>query len=1780
MSNHQSALSELATLQEAQQTNLLALGQGNCHDGAIKSVIARFEAIAANQPDSIAVVESSESDGCDKSSEKLTYRQLEQQANQLACWLQQQGIGKDQRIAICLPNGIRFIVSMLAIVKAKASYVPIDINQPQARILDLMDKADVALAITDDSTYWHQTFDWSLQQKTQVDPESIAYIMFTSGTTGEPKTVPIRHDSVANHIDDAITRYSLNSNDRILQFASLGFDISVEEIWGSLCSGATLVIYDRSDLALDSFENVIAQQKITTLDLPTAYWHTWVGAQLSIDKLTSLQKIIVGGEAARPQALRKWREQLPNVQWFNSYGPTEATIVATVWQAPEHGDIPDFIPIGSPIQNVICLVLDGKQRLAPGGVTGELCIGGAGLTPGYFKRVDLDHEAFFNKSFNGKTYRLYRTGDRVHWDVDGQLLFDGRRDNQVKLRGYRIELSAVENELCQCQGVKQAHVAIQQPDSHPVLVAYVAVDSESKITTQQILDELRQRVPGYMVPSALAIMDKLPLSRNGKIDTTQLPTIEHQISDTQTSPPVTTLQKQLASYWEVVLGNKISSIHSNFFELGGDSIHAIKIVALAKQDGLALQIQQLFESPTIFQLAALLQSTQSSQSTQVSQQKQVFVIGEQPLSIWQDWLAGQRLVTLSNPQLLCVKSAGVLTEAQVRDKLQIIIEHNECLRSEFVGEANKRVQRVNPWSDITSYREVNASDSLNEQQLQQQLESLTADEPEQFGTHVINIRVGEGSYSQLLLLVFGCHIDEYSTLMIQQQISSVIEDQHHSNRGFTDAAPMQKQLRKAADSPHFDGDIELWQKQQSGADLFSSDQFHDNVCQATVCLTTKQLKKLSELNYISEQEVLVYLVTFALAEFFGFEVGLEVGHERVPCYVLKSTRNDPFWKDKTTDVMGDFNALFPCPIEFDGHNQYPAINNFKQQFRDSAAKSLSYLANQHSNQLSPPNWGKALLICLTDLEKSGQPLDGLQQRWNSLSDTSVGGKVRFITTADEVQLIWQIHNAQIDESGVKALAALTNKAAQMLEESALDKDFMPVIPSDFKHCPLDENAVEAMWTSLETHNKTSGIEAIYPVTPLQRGMLFHSITNQDAAYVVQAVYRLKGDLDSNKLRQAWQVALARHPVLRSFFWGIDSDTPAQIMLNQVALNWHDEDWLDADETECARRLTALIDAERNLGFASNQAPLMRMYCIRSADDCYQFIWTYHHALLDGWSVPLVLRDVLAQYAALVENVEAEFLPVTDAQVYAQWLQNKTPSSAIQYWQKELSGFSAPNNMRLPHTQAVSTITTQAVTTSTSEVKTTIDNADWQRLNLFCQRQQITLNVACQAAWALLVSHYSGDNDVVFGTTVSGRPTEVTGIDNLVGAFINTVPVRVNLTGVKTATQVLNGVRQQQLEREEHSYFPLWEIQRLSDVDAAGSMFDSLLVYENYPVDPNLTQSVANIVIEPVSGHGDSNYPLTVIVIPGQSLDMRLRFRNISEEVAQDLINNFKLILNQISQSNCLLGDIQIAPSYQTSSYQKKATSYLAGPTGTKLDKTVPVLFDEVVAEHGDAPAIIEAGTALTYSQLDHRANALAQLLQEQGVSQNDVVALALPRGIQAIVSVVAIQKLGATYLPLDLSAPVDRLEHMLSVCSCHFLIADLQHNPSVDSAIKRILLDAADVKHTLAAMRGTFNQTDIGLEHPAYINFTSGTQGKPKGVVIPQRAIPRLVCSPGYVKLHSSTVMLHASTLAFDAATFEIWGALLNGGCLVAYTEDHMDLSKLNQLIQQHSINTLWLTAG
>ena len=502
-----------------------------------KCIHQLFEAQAEGTPDAVAV---------EFESQQLTYRELNSRANQLAHYLRSLGVGPDVLVGLCVERSLDMVVGLLGILKAGGGYVPRDPAYPQERLAFMLQDAQVPLLVTQQHLVQNLPDhgarvvqldrDWQIiarerkdNPSSEVNPENLAYVIYTSGSTGKPKGVLIQHQGLVNYCVAAIKKYGLQSSDRILQFSSLSFDIAVEELFPSWGSGASVIL--RSEAMLSSnldLLQIIQQQQLTVLSLPTAYWHQWVNALVLVNQPLpeTLRILIVGGEKVSPTTLSAWGQLVgaERIRWFNTYVSTEATVVATVYEpeallAPQ--EVTSDLPIGRPIANTEIYLLNAELQPVPIGVPGELYIGGDGLARAYLNRPELTSERFILNPFsNKKGDRLYKTGDLGRYLPDGNIQFLGRLDDQVKIRGFRIELGEIEAVLRQHPSVDETVVMIREDvPGNKRLVAYVVVNASPAPSMEKLLHHfLKQQLPEYMVPSALVLLSALPLTPNGKID--------------------------------------------------------------------------------------------------------------------------------------------------------------------------------------------------------------------------------------------------------------------------------------------------------------------------------------------------------------------------------------------------------------------------------------------------------------------------------------------------------------------------------------------------------------------------------------------------------------------------------------------------------------------------------------------------------------------------------------------------------------------------------------------------------------------------------------------------------------------------------------------------------------------------------------------------------------------------------------------------------------------------------------------------------------------------------------------------------------------------------------------------------------------------------------------------------------------------------------------------------------------------------------------------------------
>ncbi|MEH2082694.1 MAG: amino acid adenylation domain-containing protein [Nostoc sp.] len=603
-----------------------------------------FEATVTRSPDAIAVI---------FENEQLTYQELNHRANQLADYLRSAklsrsdslGVKPEVLVGICVERSLEMVIGILGILKAGGAYVPLDPSYPKERLALILDDVKPLVLLTQKhlvaelptSTAQVVCLDeWQLYaQHSQENPssnvtaENLAYVIYTSGSTGTPKGVLITHQALVNHSIAAAKTYELQPEDRILQFASVSFDVAAEELFSSWLSGSTVVIRPNEILLFAHFAQFLVQKKLTVLNLPTAYWHEWVSylAQTKASLPPTLRLVIVGTEQTLPEKLALWQKLVgdrfahPRIRWLNAYGPTEATIGVTIYEPPEPATCQknqpaDYVPVGRPIANTQVYLLDKHLQPTPMGVPGELYISGIGIARGYLNHPELTAEKFIPNPFGEKSgMRLYRTGDLARYLPNGDIELLGRIDEQVKIRGFRIEPNEISAKLQQHTKVREAAV-IARENKHGdlYLVAYVSLDSEQSVVNTELRSFLQDKLPQYMVPSSFVILPTLPLLPNGKLDKRSLPAPETLRPELTAGfvMPQTQMEQTIATVWQKALNLENIGIHNNFFELGGHSLLMVKVHSqLRELFPIDLSLLDMFRYPTISSLAEFFNQTKN-----------------------------------------------------------------------------------------------------------------------------------------------------------------------------------------------------------------------------------------------------------------------------------------------------------------------------------------------------------------------------------------------------------------------------------------------------------------------------------------------------------------------------------------------------------------------------------------------------------------------------------------------------------------------------------------------------------------------------------------------------------------------------------------------------------------------------------------------------------------------------------------------------------------------------------------------------------------------------------------------------------------------------------------------------------------------------------------------------------------------------------------------------------------------------------------------------------------
>ncbi|HIE1827627.1 TPA: non-ribosomal peptide synthase/polyketide synthase [Pseudomonas aeruginosa] len=1681
--------------------------------------------------------------------ERLDYAELNRRANRLAHALIERGIGADRLVGVAMERSIEMVVALMAILKAGGAYVPVDPEYPEERQAYMLEDSGVELLLSqshlklplaqgvqridlDRGAPWFEDYS-EANPDIHLDGENLAYVIYTSGSTGKPKGAGNRHSALSNRLCWMQQAYGLGVGDTVLQKTPFSFDVSVWEFFWPLMSGARLVVAapgDHRDPA--KLVALINREGVDTLHFVPSMLQAFLQDE-DVASCTSLKRIVCSGEALPADAQQQVFAKLPQAGLYNLYGPTEAAIDVTHWTCVEEGK--DAVPIGRPIANLACYILDGNLEPVPVGVLGELYLAGQGLARGYHQRPGLTAERFVASPFVAGE-RMYRTGDLARYRADGVIEYAGRIDHQVKLRGLRIELGEIEARLLEHPWVREA--AVLAVDGKQ-LVGYVVLESEGGDWREALAAHLAASLPEYMVPAQWLALERMPLSPNGKLDRKALPAPEVSVAQAGYSAPRNAVERTLAEIWQDLLGVERVGLDDNFFSLGGDSIVSIQVVSRARQAGLQLSPRDLFQHQNIRSLALAAKAGAATA-------EQGPASGEVALAPVQRWFFEQSIPNRQHwNQSLLLQARQPLDGDRLGRALERLQAQHDALRLRFREERGAWHQAYAEQAGEPLWRRQAGSEEALLALCEEAQRSLDLEQGPLLRALLVDMADGS---QRLLLVIHHLAVDGVSWRILLEDLQRLYADLD------ADLGPRSSSYQAWSRHLHEQAgarldELDYWQAQLHDAPhalpCENPQGALENRHERKLVLTldaerTRQLLQEAPAAYRTQvNDLLLTALARATCRWSGDAsvlVQLE-GHGR----------EDLGEAIDLSRTVGWFTSLFPLRLT-PAADLGESLKAIKEQLRGVPDKGvgyglLRYLAGEEAATrlaaLPQPritfNYlgrfdrqfdGAALLVPATESAGAAQDPCAPLANWLSIEGQVYGG---------ELSLHWSFSREMFAEATVQRLVDDYARELHALIEHCCQEGNVGATPSDFPLATLRQEQLDRL--------PLARIEDIYPLSPMQHGMLFHSLYEQASGdYLNQLRVDVHG-LDPARFRAAWQAALDSHDILRAgFLWQGDLEQPLQVIHKHLELPFAEHDWRGREAL--AEALDELAASERRRGFELEQAPLLRLVLVRMDEERYHLVYTHHHILLDGWSSAQLLGEVLARYTG--EQAERTGGRYRD---YITWLQAQDKRVSEAFWKEQLAELLEP-------TRLAQVVAAEREQVGSGQFQRSLPPARTARLKTFAQRHAVTLNTLVQAAWSLLLQRYTGQDTVVFGATVAGRPAELAGIERQIGLFINTLPVVATPQPGMRLTDWLQEVQARSLALREQEHTPLFEIQRWAGLGEA--LFDSLLVFENYPVAEALEKgSPGGVRFGPVSNHEQTNYPLTVALGVGDSLSLQYSYdRQAFSDAAVEQLDRHLLNLLEgfVDNAERTLVELSLLDAEERalidSLWNRSESGFPASP-----------LIHQRVAERArlapDAPAVLFDDQVLSFAELDSRANRLAHALIARGVGPEVRVAIAMQRSAEIMIAFLAVLKSGGAYVPLDIEYPRERLLYMMQDSRAHLLLTQshLLDRLPIPDGLSCLCLDR---EQEWAGFPAHDPEVALHGDNLAYVIYTSGSTGMPKGVAVSHGPLAAHIVATGErYEMTPADCELHFMSFAFDGS-HEGWMHPLINGARVLIRDDSL----------------------
>ncbi|WP_136024723.1 non-ribosomal peptide synthetase [Microbacterium sp. K27] len=1707
------------------------------------------------------------------SDDEVTFAHLHARVRALAAVLVSRGIGSDDVVALAMPRGIDLIVAIFAVLEAGGAVAPIDLAYPEERIAFVLRHADPRLVVTiegspaaahpralvldGDGTAGLPAASADTAFPSPA-PDALASVIYTSGSTGTPKGVGVSRGSLsfflAHHAQTLFRPVAARAGRRLraAHTASFAFDSSWEQLlW--LLLGHELLVFDEDDRR-DAREIVEAVDRlhIDTLDVTPTFASALVDAGL-LETAHTPALLLIGGEAASPELWR--RLAAAPLAAYNFYGPTEATVDAL--GAVVEGLEPR---IGRALAGTDALVLDAALHPVPVGVAGELALAGPHLARGYLGMAGLT-AARFVADPRGGGGRIYLTGDIVRVEEDGLLSTRGRRDDQVKVRGYRVELGEVRSALASLPHVARAEAIVRGVGASARLFAYaVPADATDPTATGGILDAedllsaLRSMLPDHLVPHGVVVLPELPQTAHGKLDVAALP--DPVRTRSAGVAPANDRERAVCRAIGDVLGLDTVPADADVIVLGGDSISVIAITAKLRQAGWVTRPRELFAARTAQGLAPLLRPLDAPGGAPV--RPATAATGPVPLP------PVARALRALAPSLEAVRDYAQSVELRVpgADAAGVTAALAGLLSRHPVLSLVVREQPDGTW-----HAEIPAASApipLLEGADAEELHSRLRDALDPTSGRMVAAGLVPAD-GVLVLVAHHLVVDGVSWRILIDELGRLLDGRPlpaGPESVWRHRAQALEELRlDAAEENHWRGiaarSCAVFPHPVPGPEASTAVRVWRGTDPRVAAAVLDRIPLVLDAR---PDAILVGALAVALQDWAGVEGTLLVEwetHGREPL-------DDG---EELADGIGWFTTEFPVAVDLPlrGAAEAERLTRAVRAVRQARADVPhdGYGADAVADRAVPGvllnylgRFGDTTPV--TDQKTSGVALRRERPFTVHHPDRlRLGHAIEvavFVAPGDRgLEVEWTVAPALAEtlptllEAWDRALEGFADLADRLSAPEAAPA--ATLIPAEAALPGLDLRMIERV------EAERGALRDIAPLTALQEGLLFHAL--RDGAEDVYATVTTipledpRGDdaepLELERIAQAVRTVVRAHPQLGAAFVVDLAERPVQLVPRRadVDVTLHEDDPEEDDRegkgtalaARAEKRVAALVDAELARTSDVSRPPLVHAHVVRSGRSAAVLVLAAHHLVIDGWSTPLLIERVVA--AAAGETVADGWADLRRTLV-AQEAVDQTP--ARDAWSAHLAGLDGPTFLA-PAAQSDSAgDDDEAVRANgTRTIEVPLDPRAGERLLVAARNAGLTAGVVVVGAWAHVAGRAAGRTDVVVGMTTAGRATAVEGVDRVVGLLSVTVPVRLRMRPEVPFSAHLADLQQQRAGLHDHEALPLSDIESLVGV---GTLFDTLVVVENYP--SPVAAGEGRLRVGEVQAAGGTHYAVGITVLPGEGLRIALEHdvARLPEERAVALAAEFALVLERLSD------DLDATPATLPVMDGEQA---LVGPEPARTPRddsgasAVLAAFRAAVASEPDAVALRFRDRALRAADLADIAGGIQAALERAGAGPEHIVALAVPRSVEAVAAIIATLSAGAAYLPIDVSSPRERLREVLAEARPALMIAP---RASVAAALAAdagiVVLDPAEIPPAALQPRAVHGSA------AAYVIFTSGSTGRPKGVVLTRDAldthfdglrsgrhaelVARLTAAEGRDRI----VAVHSASFAFDTSLIQL----------------------------------------